>query len=152
LYLIVVLNVRANNVAAFPKKLFYRIQEVSEIVGVEPYVLRYWETRFPEAAPEKDDNDQRRYRQAHVEKLLRIRELLYDEKYTIPGAAERLKDESAKGGMAAKTPRPKARPALDNDGADDPANQPDLEQIAQLKRELGLIRRELEEWRDELSG
>lgn len=71
------------DVATYPKKLFYRIQEVSEIVGVEPYVLRYWETRFPEAAPEKDDSDQRRYRQEQVERLLRVRELLYDDKYTI---------------------------------------------------------------------
>lgn len=142
--------------ANYPKKLFYRIQEVSEIVGVEPYVLRYWETRFPEAAPEKDEGDQRRYRTEHIERLLRIRALLYDEKYTIAGAAERLSEELAKGGMKGR--KPTAGPegnAGDGDAGGVPRELPKgptREQILELKRELGMIRRELEEWRDELLG
>ncbi len=142
--------------ASYPKKLFYRIQEVSEIVGVEPYVLRYWETRFPEAAPEKDEGDQRRYRTEHIDRLLRIRALLYDEKYTIAGAAERLTEELAKGGMAGRKPRNAEGAATDEpEGADPPPEQrkgPTQEQILELKRELGMIKRELEEWRDELYG
>ena len=72
--------------AAYPKKLFYRIHEVAEIAGVKPHVLRYWETQFKQLAPEKDRSDQRRYRQLDVDVILRIRRLLYDEKFTIAGA------------------------------------------------------------------
>ncbi|MBI5154426.1 MerR family transcriptional regulator, partial [Candidatus Poribacteria bacterium] len=78
---------------AYPKKLFYRIQEVANIVGVEAYVLRYWETKFPMLKPEKDGSDQRRYRQKDIEVLLRIRQLLHVEKYTIAGAVEKLREE-----------------------------------------------------------
>lgn len=138
--------------ATYPKKLFYRIQEVSEIVGVEPYVLRYWETRFPEAAPEKDDSDQRRYRQEQVERLLRVRELLYDDKYTIAGAAEKLKEETAKGGMASPAKKQKAARDAAKAKPAESAPAPNAEQLAELKKELGLIKRELEEWRDEMFG
>lgn len=78
---------------AFPKKLFYKINEVAEIVGVEAYVLRYWETKFPMLKPERYGNDERRYRRGDVELLLRIRQLLYTEKFTIAGAVERLKKD-----------------------------------------------------------
>lgn len=77
----------------YPKKLFYRINEVSEIVGVEPYVLRYWESKFKQVHPERFDNEERRYRRRDIEMLLRIRTLLYDEKYTIAGATEKLKKD-----------------------------------------------------------
>lgn len=74
-----------------PDKLFYRIQEVATITQVKPYVLRYWETEFPMLAPEKDENDQRRYRRADIELILEIKRLLYSEKFTIAGARRRLK-------------------------------------------------------------
>ena len=74
-----------------PAKLFYRINEVSSITGVEPYVLRYWEGKFPILAPEKDEHDQRRYRQKDIELIQYIKKLLYDEKYTVAGAADILK-------------------------------------------------------------
>ena len=74
-------------------KLFYRIQEVSRMTGLKPYVLRYWETEFPELSPAKDQSDQRRYRQGDIDVVLAIRKLLYEERYTIEGARRRLKNE-----------------------------------------------------------
>lgn len=76
----------------YPRKLFYRIGEVADIVGVKPYVLRYWETEFPELCPEKDGSDQRRYRPGDVRTALAIRKLLYEDRFTIKGARGRLRD------------------------------------------------------------
>ncbi|MCC7392450.1 MerR family transcriptional regulator [Candidatus Sumerlaeota bacterium] len=78
---------------SYPKKLFYKINEVSEIVGVEAYVLRYWETKFPSLKPERLPNDERRYRAKDIDLLLRIRTLLYDEKFTIAGAVDRIRKD-----------------------------------------------------------
>ena len=66
-----------------PDKLFYKIGEVCEHVGVQPHVLRYWESEFPMLAPQKNRAGQRVYRRKDLEIVLRIRELLYDEKFTI---------------------------------------------------------------------
>lgn len=74
-----------------PEKLFYRINEVSTITQVKPYVLRYWETEFPMLSPEKDENDQRRYRKSDIELVLEIKHLLYTEKFTIAGARKQLR-------------------------------------------------------------
>ncbi|MBP1597563.1 MAG: transcription regulator protein [Acidobacteria bacterium] len=75
---------------AIPKKLYYRIGEVIKIVGVEAHVLRYWETEFPGLAPPKNKAGQRTYRPKDIEQLLMIRQLLYEEGYTIAGARKRL--------------------------------------------------------------
>src|SRR5438132_9607917 len=69
-----------------PDKLFFKISEVCEIVGVEPYVLRFWETEFPNLAPEKSKSGHRIYKRKDVENVLRIKELLYDRGFTIAGA------------------------------------------------------------------
>src|SRR5881394_1930280 len=74
-----------------PEKLFYKINEVATITQVKPYVLRYWETEFPMLSPEKDDNDQRRYRKTDIELVLQIKKLLYSERFTIAGARKQLK-------------------------------------------------------------
>src|SRR4030043_1026354 len=74
----------------FPDKLFYRIGEVSRIVGVEPYVLRYWETEFPFLKPRKNKSGQRVYIKKDVEFLLYIKRLLYQERYPIEGVRKRL--------------------------------------------------------------
>ena len=74
-----------------PQKLFYRIQEAAEIAGVKPYVLRYWETEFKELSPEKDKNDQRRYRQEDIDLVLQIKDLLYKQKFTIAGARQQIR-------------------------------------------------------------
>ena len=75
---------------SFPDKLFYKIGEVSRIVGVEPYVLRYWETEFSFLKPRKNKSGQRVYIKKDVELLLAIRKLLYQERYTIEGVRKRL--------------------------------------------------------------
>jgi DNA-binding transcriptional MerR regulator len=74
----------------FPDKLFYKIGEVSRIVGVEPYVLRYWETEFHFLKPRKNKSGQRVYIKKDVELLLTIKKLLYQERYTIEGVRKRL--------------------------------------------------------------
>jgi DNA-binding transcriptional MerR regulator len=72
------------------EKLYYRIGEACEIVGVEPHVLRYWETEFPSLAPPKNKAGQRTYRPKDIELLLTIRKLLYEEGFTIAGARKQL--------------------------------------------------------------
>ena len=74
------------------KKLYFRIGEVAKIVGVKPYVLRYWETEFPILKPGKTPSRHRLYRRRDVETLLDIKRLLYEEGFTIAGAKRRLKD------------------------------------------------------------
>jgi DNA-binding transcriptional MerR regulator len=73
-----------------PKKLYYKIKEVCEIVGVEAHVLRFWETEFPSLAPPKSKSGQRTYRPRDIELLLRIRKLLYVDGFTIAGARKQL--------------------------------------------------------------
>lgn len=95
--------------AAIPQKLFFKIGEVCEIAGVQAHVLRYWETEFPSLAPQKNRAGQRTYRRRDVEMALRIKELLYDEQYTIAGAKKKLATEMR--GPARETsdaPAPKA--------------------------------------------
>jgi len=79
---------------AIPNKLYFRIGEVSDLVGVKPYVLRYWESEFPDIKPTKSKSGQRLYKRRDVELLLKIKELLYEERFTINGARKRLKDFS----------------------------------------------------------
>ena len=76
---------------AIPDKLFFRIGEVSQLVGVEPYVLRYWESEFPGLSPKKSNTGQRMFRRKDVEMLLNIKQLLYDKKFTIEGARKALR-------------------------------------------------------------
>lgn len=75
-----------------PNKLYFRIGEVSDLVGVRPYVLRYWESEFPDIKPSKSKSGQRLYKRRDVEQLMRIRQLLYEERFTIDGARKRLKE------------------------------------------------------------
>lgn len=81
-------------VKPLPNKLYFRIGEVSDIVGVKPYVLRYWETEFTDIKPAKSKSGQRLYKRRDVELLLQVRALLYDQRYTIDGAKQRLKEFS----------------------------------------------------------
>ena len=76
-----------------PDKLFYKIGEVCEIVGVQAHVLRYWESEFPTLQPQKNRAGQRTYRRKDVEMALRIRDLLYGEGFTIAGAKRKLQSE-----------------------------------------------------------
>lgn len=75
-----------------PDKLYFKIGEVAEITGVKPYVLRYWESEFKMVNPSKSRSRQRLYRKSDVELIFRIKELLYEERYTINGARKKLKE------------------------------------------------------------
>jgi DNA-binding transcriptional MerR regulator len=97
-----------------PDKLYFKIGEVSELLGVEPYVLRYWESEFPGLSPKKSGTGHRLYRRKDVELLLRIKHLLYEKRFTIEGARQSLHSE-------AKTPKPKAVKRIQHDlFAEDP--------------------------------
>ena len=73
-----------------PSKLFYRIGEVSRLTGLEPYVLRYWETEFPQLKPDKGRSGQRLYKKKDVDNIFHIKQLLYKDGYTIAGARKKL--------------------------------------------------------------
>ena len=81
-------------------RLYRSISEVSELVGVKPHVLRYWETQFSMLRPKKNRAGNRMYRPEEVRLLLRIKELLYDRRFTIAGARRRLLDERREGPQA----------------------------------------------------
>jgi DNA-binding transcriptional MerR regulator len=89
-------------------KLYYRIGEVSEIVGVQPHVLRYWETEFRSIRPQKSSKGQRVYSRRDVEKLLRVKDLLRNQGFTIAGARKRLSD--APEAVPLSAPAPAATP------------------------------------------
>lgn len=74
-----------------PDKVFFRIGEVARITGVKPYVLRFWEGEFNSLKPAKSASGQRRYRRPDIEHILRIRELLWERKFTIAGARDELR-------------------------------------------------------------
>ena len=84
----------ADPMAGIPDKLFFRIGEVSQLVGVKEYVLRYWESEFPGLSPRKSSSGQRMFRRKDVELLLRIKHLLYDQKFTIEGARKALQEKT----------------------------------------------------------
>lgn len=73
-----------------PDKQYFRIGEAAEIADVEPYVLRFWETEFPTLKPSKSKTNRRMYSRKDMQMVLRIRDLLYEDGYTIPGARKRI--------------------------------------------------------------
>ena len=77
-----------------PDKLFFRIGEVSRIADVPASVLRFWESEFPRIKPRRTDTGQRVYRHKDVELILTIKQLLYEEKFTIKGARQHLRSKS----------------------------------------------------------
>jgi DNA-binding transcriptional MerR regulator len=95
-----------------PDKLYFRIGEVSKLLGVEPYVLRFWETEFPGLSPKKSDTGHRLFRRKDVELLLHIKHLLYEKRYTIEGARQSLQE--------AKTALRTEQPAQQSLFADEP--------------------------------
>ncbi|MFA6956750.1 MAG: MerR family transcriptional regulator [Thermoanaerobaculia bacterium] len=91
----------------------FKIGDVCKQADVQPYVLRYWETEFPALAPDKTGGGQRTYTQRDIEVILRIKELLYSEGFTIAGAKKKLEVELRDGGE----PRPAEKPAAKSPGA-----------------------------------
>jgi DNA-binding transcriptional MerR regulator len=88
-----------------PDKQYFRIGEVAKIADVEPYVLRFWETEFGSLRPQKSRSNHRMYARKDVEHVLRIRDLLYEEGYTIVGARHRLREPGADAGDPLDHPR-----------------------------------------------
>lgn len=95
-----------------PKKLFYKIGEISRITGIEPYVLRYWETEFPFLKPRKTASGQRIYSRKDLEMVLRIKKLLYEERYTIEGVRKKL-GELTPVGTSANSPSAGTKEAIE---------------------------------------
>ena len=82
--------------SSIPEKSYFRIGEVSKILGVAAYVVRYWESEFKSVRPIRTKSDQRLYRRKDVEELMTIKSLLYSEKFTISGARKRLMELKSK--------------------------------------------------------
>jgi len=97
--------------AHIPGKKYFRIGEVSKIVGVDTHVLRYWETEFPRIRPRRSKSKQRLYRKQDVECLLLVKELLHEQGYTISGARKVLKDRLSRGAGGCVPPAGKAEKA-----------------------------------------
>jgi DNA-binding transcriptional MerR regulator len=112
-----------------PDKLFFRIGEVSKLCALPAYVLRFWETEFPQLKPNKSNTGQRVYRRKDVENIVRVKKLLYEEGYTISGARQFIKSESK---------RDRAQGALPFAGAG--PERTDLHEIRQgLRDVLGIL-------------
>lgn len=122
---------RAHDVV-IPDKLYFRIGEVARLCGVEAYVLRFWESEFPQLRPNKSGTGQRLYRKRDVELAMRVRRLLHDEGYTIAGARQVLAQESSK----TKAPQ---LPLIAESG-DSAATKARLQRIrGELRELLGLL-------------
>ncbi len=89
-----------------PEKPFFKIGEAALLCAVKPYVLRYWETEFRSIRPQKTRSQQRLYRKKDVELLLKIRHLLYDNRFTIEGARSQLRELGHDEGPPAPVPTP----------------------------------------------
>lgn len=85
---------RSSGDVVIPDRLYFRIGEVSRLCGLPSYVLRFWESEFPQLKPPKSNTGQRTYRRPDVENVLRIKKLLYEEGFTIAGAKQQLRSQS----------------------------------------------------------
>ena len=119
-----------------PNKLFFKIGEVCEITDTQPYVLRYWESEFPALAPAKNSSGQRIYRRRDIETVLRIKQLLYEEGFTIAGAKKRLESELS---GRPETPAPRG------DSAEPPPPPPAAKHDDKTRRALKQVREQLRE-------
>ena len=93
-----------------PEKIYFKIGEVCELVGVQAHVLRYWETEFSVLSPQKNKSGQRSYRRRDVEIALRIKQLLYNEMFTIAGAKKKIQSEQRDGSRAKARTAPPPEP------------------------------------------
>src|ERR1700687_681782 len=98
--------------ARVQKRLYYKIGEACKALGIQPYVLRYWETEFPALSPSKSRSGQRVYSEKELEIIRRIKQLLYDEGYTIAGAKKKLEGELAAGTLGEPGGVPAGQAAL----------------------------------------
>lgn len=131
--------------AATEEKL-YKIGEVCKQADLQPYVLRYWETEFPQLSPNKSGGGQRLYTRRELEVILRIKELLYKEGFTIAGAKKRLEQEMAEPVVAAAaSPGSSASSPAEAAGAPQRNGSVSSDVLARLKKDLRAILQMLEE-------
>ena len=142
---------------ALPQKLYFRIGEVAGIVGVEPHVLRYWEREFRSIRPTKSARGQRVYSRRDVENLLRVRELLYTQGFTIAGARKQLQRPISIDVPAAADDAPEAKTSHGDDGKppasatpEEPSQDPPHEDS--LRGTLAALRDEVTAFLDDLGG
>jgi DNA-binding transcriptional MerR regulator len=121
-----------------PQRLFFKIGDVAELVGVKPYVLRYWETEFPMISPQKSDSGQRVYRRADVETVLIIKKLLYQERYSIEGARKRIKELRSEGrsGQSARAEAKASAPEFSESAEMQVARKAAVKRAQSITREL----------------
>jgi DNA-binding transcriptional MerR regulator len=116
-----------------PNKLFFKIGEVCELTDTQPYVLRYWESEFPALAPAKNSSGQRIYRRRDIETVLRIKQLLYEEGFTIAGAKKRLETELA---GRNNTPTSQAAAVVESETAEEDPTRRALAEVRDTLREI----------------
>jgi DNA-binding transcriptional MerR regulator len=116
-----------------PEKLFFKIGEVCDITGVQAHVLRYWESEFPMLAPQKNRAGQRTYRKRDVEMVLRIKELLYEDQYTIAGAKKKLVSE-IRGASKLKVVTPDMNASSVATATEDAPKESNIRDAAQLQQ------------------
>jgi DNA-binding transcriptional MerR regulator len=132
--------------ACIPDKLYFRIGEVARLLGVKPHVLRYWETEFTAVSPTKAASGHRVYRRVDVERLVDIKRLVHEERYSIAGAKRRLKARLADATMGEGAPAPAETGALVDVDNDAEGVRPGLRSDAEsLKRALKQAVQELDE-------
>ena len=142
---------------AIPEKQYFKIGEVSEILDVEPYVLRYWESEFKILKPTRTRARQRLYHKKDLELLLEIKHLLYDEKFTIAGAKKRLqemKKQEAAERRAKKASRASKQRTQAPASPESRSNieSPGIEKSSDYREILLEIKKELKELRSILEG
>ena len=93
-----------------PEKFYYKIGEACKALDIQPYVLRYWETEFKALSPSKSKSGQRVYNERDLQLIQRIKELLYDEGYTIAGAKKKLEGEQASGRKLKPVSKTRSKP------------------------------------------
>ena len=115
---------------SIPNKLYYSISEVAELTGVKAHVLRYWESEFAELRPKKNRAGNRSYRERDIRMVMTIRDLLYQQGFTIQGARQQLRD------------RPRKDEAAAGPGAE--STEKSLDALRSMKRELLELRKRLD--------
>lgn len=125
-------------------KRLYKIGEVCRVADVQPYVLRYWETEFPSLAPNKSGGGQRLYTQREIDIILRIKQLLYSEGFTIAGAKKKLETELAEGAAPSSAPAAEAPPSTPVSTAQKMPDDASRKALRRVKKELSAILQMLE--------
>lgn len=132
--------------AKIPEKAFFRIGEVAKIVGVKPYVLRYWESEFSLLKPQKSRSQQRVYRRSDVESVLLVKHLLYAERYSIEGARLRIKELKREGELSKVRKSIASGEVVEEKPSTDPVmTDAARERIQNLAREVVLLIHSFEE-------